>query len=280
MAAVEEALNTLWSSFVNTLPGVIAAVIWIVVGVVIAVIVGDLVKRVIKKYVEKPLSTTPFGKTLESAGLEFSSLISGLTKAFIIAVALVAAISYIPLSGEAGALIYSVVSYLPYLIGGIALITFGLVLAIALAKYISSLIGVGLGESYRGLTRLVELLLLVGLIAIVLTASFTLLRIEAGLIYPLLLGTLAIATGIVVSIEVFRVIGENYPEFKPLTPFMQFILILAFSLIGVTAMFSRYPAVSEVTRALSIGIAIAFGIVLIPVAFYLAKKALVEASKA
>jgi len=171
------------------------------------------------------------------------------------------------------------VSYLPYLIGGIALITFGLVLAVALAKYIGSVIGAGLGEAYRNLAKLIELLLLVGLTAVVLTASFTLLRLEAGLIYPLLLGTLAIATGVVISVEVFKVFEASFPEFKPLTPFLQFILVLAFSLIGIAAIFSQYPAVSEVTRMLSIGMGIAFGIVLIPIALYLAKKALMEAAK-
>jgi len=279
MAGVGEALNALWASFVEMLPGIIAAIIWIVIGAIVAVVVGNIVTRVVKKYVEKPISATPFGKTLAALGLEFSSLIGGLTKAFIIAVVLVAAISYIPLGGDAGALIYSVVNYLPYLIGGIALITFGLVLAIALARYIGSILASGLGDTYRNIATLIENMLLVGLIAVVLTAALALLKIPAGFIYPLLLGSLAIVVGVFISVEVFKVVEANFPNFKPLTPFIQFILLLAFSLIGFAAIFSQYPTVGEVLKMISAGIAIAFGITLIPIAFYLARKALAEAGK-
>lgn len=279
MASLEEVLNTLWRSFINILPGVIAAVIWIIVGAIVAIVVGDIVTRVVRRYIERPLTLTPFGKTLATLGLEFSELIGGLTKAFIIAITLVAAIGYIPLEGEAGAMIYSVVNYLPYLIGGIALITLGLVLAIALARYIGSILGASFGETYKHVTTLIENLLLVGLIAAVLTVSFTLLKIPSAFIYPLLLGSLAIAVGIFISIEAFKAIEANFPNFRPLTPFIQFILILAFLLIGMTAIFSQYPVVGDVTKMLSIGIAIAFGIVLIPIAFYLAKKALIEAGR-
>jgi len=279
MAGVEEALEALWASFVEMLPGVIAAIIWIIVGAVVAVIVGGIVARVVRRYVERPISFTPFGKTLAALGLEFSELIGGLTKAFIIAVVLVAAIGYIPLRGDVGALIYSVVTYLPYLIGGIALITLGLILAIALARYIGSILASGFGDTYRHIATLIENLLLVGLIAVVLTASLSLLKIPAGFIYPLLLGSLVIAVGVFVSVEVFKVVEASFPSFKPLTPFIQFILLLIFSLIGVAAIFSQYPVVGEVMRTISIGVAIAFGITLIPIAFYLARKALTEAAK-
>jgi len=279
MTSIEEALNALWASFVEMLPGIIAAIIWIIVGAVVAVVVGNIVTRVVRRYVERPISATPFGKTLAALGLEFSELIGGLTKAFIIAVVLVAAIGYIPLRGDAGALIYSVVNYLPYLIGGIALITLGLVLAIALARYIGSILASGLGDTYRNVATLIENLLLVGLIAVVLTAALALLKIPAGFIYPLLLGSLAIAVGVFISVEVFKVVEANFPNFRPLTPFIQFILLLVFSLIGVAAIFSQYPVVGEVLKMISIGIAIAFGITLIPIAFYLARKALAEAGK-
>uniref|UniRef100_A0A7C5YXN6 Uncharacterized protein n=1 Tax=Ignisphaera aggregans TaxID=334771 RepID=A0A7C5YXN6_9CREN len=279
MPGVEEAFNALWRSFVNTLPGVIAAIIWIVIGVIIGVVVGDIVTRVLRRYVEGPLKATAIGKTFTSLGIEFSSLIGGLTKAFIISISLVAAISYIPIGGAAGELIYSVVGYLPYLIGGIAVITLGLVLAISLARYIGSILSTGFGEQYKSLVSFIENIILVGLVAIILTIAFTLLKIPSILIYPLLVGATAIALGVIVVVDVFKTIVSAHPDFGKLAPFVQFLVVVIFIIIGLSAIFSQFAVVGDVLRMLSIGIAIAFGVVLIPIAFYLVRKALIEAGK-
>ena len=279
MPGVEEAFNALWRSFVNTLPGLIAAIIWIVIGVIIGVVVGDIVTRVLRRYVEGPLKATAIGKTFTSLGIEFSSLIGGLTKAFIISISLVAAISYIPIGGAAGELIYSVVGYLPYLIGGIAVITLGLVLAISLARYIGSILSTGFGEQYKSLVSFIENIILVGLVAIILTIAFTLLKIPSILIYPLLVGATAIALGIIVVVDVFKTIVSAHPDFGKLAPFIQFLVVVIFIIIGLSAIFSQFAVVGDVLRMLSIGIAIAFGVVLIPIAFYLVRKALIEAGK-
>lgn len=279
MPGVEEAFNALWRSFVNTLPGLIAAIIWIVIGVIIGVVVGDIVTRVLRRYVEGPLKATAIGKTFTSLGIEFSSLIGGLTKAFIISISLVAAISYIPIGGAAGELIYSVVGYLPYLIGGIAVITLGLVLAISLARYIGSILSTGFGEQYKSLVSFIENIILVGLVAIILTIAFTLLKIPSILIYPLLVGATAIALGVIVVVDVFKTIVSAHPDFGKLAPFVQFLVVVIFIIIGLSAIFSQFAVVGDVLRMLSIGIAIAFGVVLIPIAFYLVRKALIEAGK-
>jgi hypothetical protein len=279
MPGVEEAFNALWRSFVNTLPGIIAAIIWIVIGVVIGIVVGDIVTRVLRRYVEGPLKATAIGKTFASLGIEFSGLIGGLTKAFIISISLVAAISYIPIGGAAGELIYSVVGYLPYLIGGIAVITLGLVLAISLARYIGSILSTGFGEQYKSLASFIENIILVGLVAIILTIAFTLLRIPSALIYPLLVGATAIALGVIVVVDVFKTIISTHPDFGKLAPFVQFLVVIIFIIIGLSAIFSQFAVVGDVLRMLSIGIAIAFGVVLIPIAFYLVRKVLIEAGK-
>lgn len=279
MPTLEDLGNTLWNQLVTMVPGIIAAIIWIILGIIVGIVVGSIVTRVLRKYVERPLSVTPLGKTLTTMGLEFSELIGGLTKAFIISISLVAAMSYVPLSGAAGELIYGVVSYLPYLIGGIAVITLGLVLAISLAKYIGSLLSTGFGEVYKSLVNLVENLLLVGLIAIVLTVAFTLLKLPASLIYPLLVGVTAIAVGVIIVIEVFKTITETYPDFSKLAPFLQFIVVFVFIFVGLSAIFSQYVVVGDTLRMLSASIMIAFAVILIPVAFYLVKKVLIEAER-
>jgi len=272
----EEALDALWQSFIALLPNIVAAIIWVALGIIIGVIVGKIVNKVIDKYVEKPLAKTDLGKSIQALGIELSSLIGGLVMAFIIALSLVVAIGYIPLGGDGGAMIYSVVSYIPYLIGGIAVLTLGIILSILLSKYIGSTISPSLGEGYKHLVHFIENLVLIGLIAVMLTVAFTLLRLPSGMVYPLLVGVVSIAMGVIIVVETTKTITENNPDFAKVAPYLQFTVILAFILVGLAAIFSSYGYVGDVLKMLSLGIAIAFAIVLIPVAFYLVKSTLME----
>jgi hypothetical protein len=272
----EEALDALWQSFIALLPNIVAAIIWVALGIIIGVIVGKIVSKVIDKYVEKPLAKTDLGKSIQALGIELSSLIGGLVMAFIIALSLVVAIGYIPLGGDGGAMIYSVVSYIPYLIGGIAVLTLGIILSILLSKYIGSTISPSLGEGYKHLVYFIENLVLIGLIAVMLTVAFTLLRLPSGMVYPLLVGVVSIAMGVIIVVETTKTITENNPDFAKVAPYLQFTVILAFILVGLAAIFSSYGYVGDVLKMLSLGIAIAFAIVLIPVAFYLVKSTLME----
>lgn len=272
----EEALDALWQSFIALLPNIVAAIIWVALGIIIGVIVGKIVSKVIDKYVEKPLAKTDLGKSIQALGIELSSLIGGLVMAFIIALSLVVAIGYIPLGGDGGAMIYSVVSYIPYLIGGIAVLTLGIILSILLSKYIGSTISPSLGEGYKHLVHFIENLVLIGLIAVMLTVAFTLLRLPSGMVYPLLVGVVSIAMGVIIVVETTKTITENNPDFAKVAPYLQFMVILAFILVGLAAIFSSYGYVGDVLKMLSLGIAIAFAIVLIPVAFYLVKSTLME----
>jgi len=271
-----EALDALWQSFIALLPNIVAAIIWVALGIIIGVIVGKIVSKVIDKYVEKPLAKTDLGKSIQALGIELSSLIGGLVMAFIIALSLVVAIGYIPLGGDGGAMIYSVVSYIPYLIGGIAVLTLGIILSILLSKYIGSTISPSLGEGYKHLVHFIENLVLIGLIAVMLTVAFTLLRLPSGMVYPLLVGVVSIAMGVIIVVETTKTITENNPDFAKVAPYLQFTVILAFILVGLAAIFSSYGYVGDVLKMLSLGIAIAFAIVLIPVAFYLVKSTLME----
>lgn len=279
MSSAGDALARLWQSFVDTLPNLVAALIWVAIGVIVGYLVGEIVNKVIDKYIEKPLLKTDIGKSIATLELDLSNLIGGLTMAFIIALSLVVAIGYIPLGGDGGALIYSVVSYIPYLIGGVAVITLGTILSILLSKYLGSVLFRGWGESYKYLVSLVENVILVGLIAIMLTVAFSLFKLPSEMIYPLLVGIVAIAAGVIIVIDVSKMILQEHPDFAKVAPYLQFIVMLAFILVGLAAIFSRYGYVGDVLKMLSLGIAIAFGIVLIPIAFYLVKSVLIEAKK-
>ena len=267
------------NEIVNRLPNIIGAIIVVLIGYVAGEFIGSAVNKIIQKFVEKPLDRTDVGKTIRELGLDLSDLIGGLTKAFIISISIVAAVDLLAIPGEAGTIITRVANYLPYLIGGITVLTIGVILALGLAKYIGSFLKKAFPESYASLAVLIENFILLGLIAVIVTISLELLDLRSTLIYPLIVGALVIAIGVFIADSALRIIIEQHPEFKELAPFLQFLIILVFLMIGVSAIFSEFPSTIQVINNLALGLAIAFAIVLIPIAFYLAKKALMIAKK-
>ena len=267
------------NEIVNRLPNIIGAIIVVLIGYVAGEFIGSAVNKIIQKFVEKPLDRTDVGKTIRELGLDLSDLIGGLTKAFIISISIVAAVDLLAIPGEAGTIITRVANYLPYLIGGITVLTIGVILALGLAKYIGSFLRKAFPESYASLAVLIENFILLGLIAVIVTISLELLQLQSTLIYPLIVGALVIALGVFIADSALRIIIEQHPEFKELAPFLQFLIILIFLMIGVSAIFSEFPSTTQVINNLALGLAIAFAIVLIPIAFYLAKKALMIAEK-
>ena len=267
------------NEIVNRLPNIIGAIIVVLIGYVAGEFIGSAVNKIIQKFVEKPLDRTDVGKTIRELGLDLSDLIGGLTKAFIISISIVAAVDLLAIPGEAGTIITRVANYLPYLIGGITVLTIGVILALGLAKYIGSFLKKAFPESYVSLAVLIENFILLGLIAVIVTISLELLQLQSTLIYPLIVGALVIALGVFIADSALRIIIEQHPEFKELAPFLQFLIILIFLMIGVSAIFSEFPSTTQVINNLALGLAIAFAIVLIPIAFYLAKKALMIAEK-
>lgn len=267
------------NEIVNRLPNIIGAIIVLLIGYVAGELIGNAVNKIIQKFVEKPLDRTEVGRTIRELGLDLSDLIGGLTKAFIISISIVAAVDLLAIPGEAGAIITRVANYLPNLIGGITVLTIGVILALGLAKYIGSFLRKAFPENYASLAVLIENFILLGLIAVIVTIALELLDLQSTLIYPLIVGALVIAIGIFIADSALRIIIEQYLEFKELAPFLQFLIILVFLMIGVSAIFSEFPSTIQVINNLSLGLAIAFAIVLIPIAFYLAKKALMMAKK-
>ena len=267
------------NEIVNRLPSIIGAIIVVLIGYVAGELIGSAVNKIIQKFVEKPLNRTDVGKTIRELGLDLSDLIGGLTKAFIISISIVAAVDLLAIPGEAGTIITKVANYLPYLIGGITVLTIGVILALGLAKYIGSFLKKAFPEGYASLAVLIENFILLGLIAVVVTISLELLDLRSTLIYPLIVGALVIAIGVFIADSALRIIIEQHPDFKELAPFLQFLIILVFLMIGVSAVFSEFPSTAQVINNIALGLAIAFAIVLIPITFYLAKKALMMAKK-
>ncbi len=277
MDPLSELINSLVAALktiIEYIPNVLGALIVLIIGYYIGDIVGKAVNKIVNEIVEKPLEKTEFGQSIKDLGIDLSDLLGGLVKAFIISVSIVAAVDILDIGGTTGALIYSVAIYLPKLIGGIAVLTLGLILSLGLARYVGKFLEASVSDKYKDISKMVENLILLGLVAVILTIALQLLQLQGELVYPLILGVLIIAGGIIISDISIRIIVENYPEFKHLAPVTQFLLILVFMVIGASGIFANFPTTSQVINTLSWGLTLAFAILLIPIVVYLTREML------
>jgi len=258
-------------------PGFIGAAIILFIGYILGDAIGRVVNRIVRGVVAKLLETTDIGKSIHKAQVDLPGLIGGLTKAFIIVVAVVASVELLNIGGLTGDLAYQVALYLPKLVGGIAILTLGLVLSIILARYIGGFIRMLFREKYKSLADVAENLIMLGLISVVITIALNTMGLQGDLVYPLILGTIVIVAGIFIAEVIGELIREAHPTYKRLVPFVETIIILVFVIIGVSAIFSQFAGVLNVLSMLSIGLSIAFAVALIPVVFHYARVAWCEA---
>lgn len=270
---------TLLDYLIMAAPGFIGAAITLFIGYILGDAIGKIVSKIVEGIVAKPLETTDIGKSIKEAGVDLPSLIGGLTKAFIIVVSVVAAVEFLKIGGLTGELTYQVAIYLPKLVGGIAILTLGLILSIILARYVGRFIRVVFKERYEVLADIAENLIMLGLISVILTIALNTMQLQGVLVYPLILGIVIIVAGILVAEVIGKLVKESHPTYERLVPFLETLVILIFVLIGAGAIFSQFPGVSNILSMLSIGLSIAFGIVLIPIVIHYARVAWREAKE-
>ncbi len=272
--------DALLNYLIAAAPGFIGASIILFVGYVVGDAIGKIVNKIIDAIVEKPLEATELGKSLKELKIDLSGLIGGLTKAFIIAVSVVAAVGVLNLGDYTGRLVYDIAVYLPKLIGGIALLTLGLILVVALARYIGKFLHDTFKEKYTRLADLAENLILLGLLAVIVTIALNIMQLQGTFVYPLIIGVIVIVSGIYVADIVAEIISAAYESYRRLVPFIESLIVIIFVLIGISGIFSQFPGTTDVVRVLAIGLSIAFALVLIPLVFYYTRLAWREASKA
>jgi hypothetical protein len=193
--------------------GVIAILI-IVVAWAIGSVVGSAVNRLIERSgLEKAFDKTDVGKAFRSAGIDLSNLVGMLVTAFIVVIGIVVALQYLQIGGEAGMLVAQVAKYLPRLIGGVILLTAGLILVALLTDYIGKLLTGLFPKQFVEIGEMLRNLLLIGLIALVVSIALDLMLFTGPLVYPLILGTVIIGAGIFIGHTIVRNIVEDHPEF-------------------------------------------------------------------
>jgi len=259
--------------------GVIAILI-IIVAWAIGSVVGRAVNRLIERTgLERAFDRTDVGKAFRSAGIDLSNLIGMLITAFIVVIGIVVALQYLQIGGEAGMLVAQVAEYLPRLIGGIILLTAGLILVALLTDYIGKLLTGLFPKQFVEIGEMLRNLLLIGLIALVVSIALDLMLFTGPLVYPLILGTVIIGAGIFIGHTVVRNIVEDHPEFAAAAPYAKFLLYTIFLMVGLGAIFANFPNTAQVVQNVAWGVAIAVGILLAPVVYTLAKRMAKEAKE-
>ena len=260
--------SLLLNYLITSAPAFIGAAIILIIGYVIGDTIGKIVNRIVSQILDRPLEATDIGRTIKSMNINISVLIGGLTKAFIIVVAIVAAVEIMNIGGLTGQLVYQVAVYLPKLIGGITVLTLGLILSIGLARYIGKFLQKAFSNGFEDVAKLVENLILLGLTAVVITIALNILMLQGSLIYPLILGILVIASGIYIAGVTGKILAKVHPTYKYTAPLIETLIILSFSIIGIAGIFAEYAGAVDVIKNISWGIAIAFATILIPVIFH------------
>ncbi|MCU7788824.1 hypothetical protein ODS41_12970 [Pyrobaculum sp. 3827-6] len=272
--------DKLVSDLINySIEGAVAILI-ILIAWVVGSVVGRAVNRLVERTgLEKAFDKTDVGKAFRAAGIDLSNLIGMLVTAFIVVIGVVIAIGYLKIGGEAGALLAQVAQYLPRLIGGIILLTVGIILVALLTDYIGKLMTGLFPQQFVEIGEMLRNLLLIGLIALIVSVALDLMLFTGPLVYPLILGTVIIGAGIFIGHTIVRNIVEDHGEFASVAPYAKFLLYLIFLMVGLGAIFANFPNTAHVVQNVAWGVAIAAGIMLAPIIYTLAKKMIKEEIK-
>lgn len=273
MFYIVEMFTDMVGDIIAALPLVIAAIIIVLIGYAIGIIAGNAVNKIVEKLgVEKSFDKTMTGKAFRNAGLDLSNFIGAMTKAFIIILAIIVAIQVLNVGGTIGGYLTTIADYLPKLLGGILIIVFGTVLVDFLATFIGKMIKPMFPEAKSEIADMLKNLLMIGLIAFILMMALDLMMLSGDLVYPLILGFVLIGAGVSLTDGLIKSITDDHAEFKGMAGYAKFVLYSIFLITGAGAIFATFPGVTGIIANISYAFAIALGIVLIPIAYAMAKR--------
>lgn len=271
VVSIGEQVTQVVNDVIAYIPNLLGAILILAAGYFVGDIAGRAVNRVVDRLLEKPIERTEIGRRYKEAGLDLSDITGGIVKAFVFVLALMLALPVLNIGGQPEQVLTSIVYYLPKLLGGILIIVYGLLLVGMLADFIGAGIMAGLRESNEFVANLIKNTVHIGMIAVVITIALDLMQLRGELVYPLILGFIIIGLGIIVGNTVIEAL-QREESFREFAPYAKFIVYLVFIMVGLAAIFSNFPGASRVVNTLSLGVAIAFAIMLIPLIYRLAKQ--------
>ena len=273
MLQVVDMLSNMVGDIIAAIPAILGAIIVILVAYGIGTIVGKAGNKVVEKLgIEKSFDKTVTGRAFKNSGLDLSNLVGGMLKAFITIIGVTLAIQIVGIGGTTGAYLSTIADYLPRLLAGILIIIFGTVLVDFLAGLIGQTLKPMFPAEKSEIADMLKNLLMIGLIAFILLLALDTMLLSGSTVYPLILGFVIIGAGVSLTDGLIKSITDDYAEFKGVAGYAKFILYSIFLIIGAGAIFATYPGVTNVIANISWAFAIAMGIMLIPIAFNLAKK--------
>jgi hypothetical protein len=278
MLYIVETFTDMVGDIVAAIPSVLAAIIVILIGYAIGIVVGNAINKLVERLgIEKNFDKTMTGQAFKNAGLDLSNFIGGVTKAFITILAIILAIQILNVGGTIGSYLTTIADYLPRLLGGILIIVFGTVLVDFLASFIGRMIRPMFPEAKVEIADMLKNLLMIGLIAFILMMALDLMLLSGELIYPLILGFVIIGAGVALTDGLIRSITDDHAEFKGVAGYAKFVLYSILLIIGAGAIFATFSGVTNIVANISWAFAIAMAIMLIPIAYAMAKKMSKEA---
>ncbi len=234
-------------------------------GYLVGALVARIVVRVLKRNLTRLIEETDVGAALTRAGIDVFSLIGGLVKAFVFSLVFLAAVEYAGVQTMTWRLLMEVALYLPRLVGGIAVLLLGLLLASALSRYTGKVLRSVVGE--ERVTRLVETLLALSLLIVVVTIALNLMLLGGDVFYPLMLGIIVIGLGIYMGEVVVDELVKRHREFEPLAPYAKFTVYLVFATTGLAAIFARFQTVASTLSVLAWGVVAAIALLMAPLVY-------------
>lgn len=269
---IKIALANATAETIIMLPKVIAAIIIIAIGYYVGRPIGRAVNRLVERSgFERILDTTELGKAYRRAGIDISDLIGNLVWAFITVVSIVIAIHYLSIGGQVGVYLTSIATYIVRIVGAVIILTLGGALFELLSTFIAKQLSVAIPEDKSDLVDLLKDVLFVGLLAFLLSMVFDILLLPGRIVYPLILGVVALALGISVSERLINSIAESHEDFRPVAGYAKFLILLIFLIVGIAGIFGTVPGTIRVIENIAWGVAIAAALTLIPVMYMLAK---------
>lgn len=278
VAEIVKALTDILINVIAAIPSIIAALIVIGIGYAVGGITGKAVNKLVEiTGLEKAFDQTDAGKAFRKAGIDLSNFVGSLVKAYIIVISVSIALQLLQIGEPTRSYILAIADYLPRLVGGILLLSLGLVLVEFLATYVRHILLPVFPEKHKELVDMLRNLLLIGLVAIVLSIALQMMLFTGEFVFSLIVGFVIIGVGISLGDTIVTSIVEDHEEFKPVAGYAKFVLYSIFMLVGVAGIFSNFPGTEQVIANLAWGLAIAMGIMLVPIMYKLSKKMVAEA---
>jgi hypothetical protein len=273
LADLTQVLSDMVADIINAIPAILAAVIVLILGWLIGSIVGKAVNKFVEKIGwEKAFEQSSVGKTFKASGLDLSTVIGGFVRVFIFILAIIYAIEILNVGGTLGTYLAQIAAYLPRLLAGILILILGAVLVDFLATFIGRIIRPMFPPEKVEIADMLKNLLFIGLIAFIILLALDTMLLAGSTVYPLILGFVVIAIGVVMTDALIKSIIEDHEEFKAVAGYAKFVLYSIFLIIGTGAIFATFPGVTTIVANVSWAFAIALAIMLLPLAYGLTKR--------